>query len=153
MQEGFKDTAYVPVPGDVPTIGFGTTAGVKMGDKISAPKALERELTDISKFESAIKKCVTAPLYQREYDAYVALEYNVGESAFCHSSIPGKLAAGNYQAACETILDFDCGPAPSYKAAKPGEHCYRSDGKPRMAIKGLTNRRQSEYRMCIGVQT
>ena len=34
VHEGYRDTAYIPVPGDVPTIGFGTTGGVKMGDTI-----------------------------------------------------------------------------------------------------------------------
>ena len=28
--EGFKGEAYIPVPGDVPTIGFGSTEGVQM---------------------------------------------------------------------------------------------------------------------------
>ena len=27
--EGFKDEAYIPVEGDVPTIGFGSTEGVE----------------------------------------------------------------------------------------------------------------------------
>ena len=40
--EGFRSEAYVPVPGDVPTIGFGSTTGVQMGDKISVPEALGR---------------------------------------------------------------------------------------------------------------
>lgn len=40
--EGFRNEAYVPVPGDVPTIGFGSTAGVEIGDKISVSEALER---------------------------------------------------------------------------------------------------------------
>ncbi len=28
VHEGYRDRAYIPVPGDVPTIGFGTTEGV-----------------------------------------------------------------------------------------------------------------------------
>ena len=51
LHEGYRDTAYIPVPGDVPTIGFGTTEGVKMGDHITPPKALTRALTDVQKFE------------------------------------------------------------------------------------------------------
>ena len=35
LHESFVPTAYTPVPGDVPTIGFGTTEGVKIGDKIT----------------------------------------------------------------------------------------------------------------------
>ena len=40
VHEGYKDEAYIPVRGDVPTIGFGTTAGVKMGRK-SPPARLQ----------------------------------------------------------------------------------------------------------------
>jgi len=35
----------IPVKGDVPTIGFGTTTGVKLGDTTTPPKALARALT------------------------------------------------------------------------------------------------------------
>ncbi len=56
--EGYSDAAYIPVPGDVPTIGFGTTGGVKLGDRTTPTKALSRALTDIQKFEGALKECV-----------------------------------------------------------------------------------------------
>jgi len=49
LHEGYSPVAYTPVPGDVPTIGFGTTEGVKLGDKITPPQALARALTDIQK--------------------------------------------------------------------------------------------------------
>ena len=38
--EGFSDKAYIPIEGDVPTIGFGSTQDVKMGDAITVPQAL-----------------------------------------------------------------------------------------------------------------
>lgn len=132
MQEGYKEAAYIPVPGDVPTIGFGTTEGVKLGDKITPPKALERSLADIGKFEGAIKECVKVPLYQREYDAFTGLAYNIGTGAFCRSTLVRKLNAGDYAGACEQILVWD-----------------KFKGAP---LPGLTKRRQSEYRMCIGPQ-
>ena len=53
-----------------------------------------------------LRRCISADLYQHEYDAFVDLAYNVGPAAVCRSSIPVKLAAGNYEAACRTILDF-----------------------------------------------
>ena len=40
LHEGYTDRAVIPVKGDVPTIGFGTTSGVKIGDTITPPKAL-----------------------------------------------------------------------------------------------------------------
>jgi lysozyme len=130
VAEGYRDTAYIPVAGDVPTIGFGTTQNVRMGDKITVPQALDRALTDVQKFEGAMKRCVKVPLHQYEYDAYVSLTYNIGEGAFCRSTLVRKLNAGDYTGACEQILRWD-----NFK------------GKP---LRGLTIRREKEYKQCIG---
>ena len=132
VHEGYSDTAYVPVAGDVPTIGFGTTGGVKLGDKTTPIKALERALTDVNSFENALKKCVIVPLHQYEYDAYISLSYNIGSSAFCNSTLVKLLNSGNYEEACKQILRWD-----------------KFQGKP---LRGLTIRRQSEYKQCIGMQ-
>lgn len=130
MHEGYSDRAYLPTKNDVPTIGFGTTAGVKMGDKITPPQALARALSDVQKFEGALKRCVTVPLHQHEYDAYVSLAYNIGATAFCSSSLVRKLNAGDYAGACREIL--------------------RWDKQAGYVLRGLTVRRQAEYKQCIG---
>jgi len=98
--EGFSGEAYIPVPGDVPTIGFGSTSGVEMGDKISVPEALERLMRDVENAESAIGQCVKVPLSQGEYDAYTSFIFNVGGNAFCASTLVKKLNAGDYPGAC-----------------------------------------------------
>jgi lysozyme len=128
--EGYRDSAYIPVKGDVPTIGFGTTEGVKPNERTTPVKALARALTDIQKFEGALSRCVTAPLHQYEYDAFVSLSYNIGASAFCGSTLVKKLNSGDYAGACAEILRWD-----------------KFQGKP---LRGLTLRRQSEYELCTG---
>lgn len=130
LHEGYSDKAYTPVPGDVSTIGFGTTQGVKPGDSITPPKALQRALQDVQQFEGAIKRCVTAPLHQHEYDAYISLSYNIGQAAFCGSTLVRKLNAQDYAGACKEILRWD-----------------RFKGQP---LTGLTNRRQAEFQQCAG---
>lgn len=130
--EGYTDSAVIPVPGDVPTIGFGTTEGVKMGDRTTPVAALGRALKDIKTFEGAIKRCVRVPLYQHEYDAYISLSYNIGSTAFCNSTLVKKLNNLDYEGACKEVLRWD-----------------KFQGKP---LRGLTIRRQSEYRQCIGEQ-
>ena len=87
VDEGFVGNAYTPVKGDVPTIGFGTTEGVKVGDKITPERALVRLLNDADKFTQAVKKCAPVPMYQYEFDAYVSLTYNIGSGAFCNSTL------------------------------------------------------------------
>ena len=129
VHEGYSDTPYFPVPGDVLTIGFGTTGNVKPTDKTTPTRALSRALTDIQKFEGALKQCVKVPLSQNEYDAYISLSYNIGSRAFCSSTLVRKLNAGDYEGACKEILRWD-----------------RFQGKP---LAGLTKRRQDEYNKCI----
>jgi lysozyme len=128
--EGFKSVAYIPVPGDVPTIGFGTTKDVKMGDTIDPVTALQRKIRDVEKFEGAIKQCVHVPLAQHEYDAYLSLAYNIGSGAFCRSTLVRKLNAQDYEGACKEILRWD-----------------KFKGRP---LQGLTNRRQAEFKQCMG---
>lgn len=128
--EGYTDRAVIPVPGDVPTIGFGTTDGVRMGDRITPPQALARALTDVGKFEGALRQCVRVPLSQGEYDAYVSLAYNIGARAFCGSTLVQKLNAGDYAGACAEISKWD-----------------KFRGKP---LPGLTTRRAAERAMCEG---
>lgn len=128
--EGYTDRAVIPVPGDVPTIGFGTTEGVKLGDKITPPVALKRALSDVQKFEGSIKRCVTVPLHQYEYDAYTSLAYNIGPGAFCSSTLVRKLNAGDYAGACAEISKW-----------------VRAGGR---VVQGLVNRRTAERAQCEG---
>lgn len=127
--EGFSGSAYQDIVG-VWTIGFGTTDGVKQGQKVDPVKALQRKLSDVQKFEGAIKQCVTVPLHQYEYDAYLSLAYNIGPTAFCNSTLVRRLNAKDYDGACKEILRWD-----------------RAGGK---VVAGLANRRKAEYQQCIG---
>lgn len=145
--EEFRGEAYVPVPGDVPTIGFGSTEGVQIGDKISVPQALERLRRDVGKAESAIGKCVTVPLSQGEFDAFASFAFNVGGAAFCGSTLVKKLNSGDYDGACAELKRWTCGPDPTgkYAAQSPGHKC----GAGKAPLPGLVARRSEEFRMCM----
>lgn len=138
LHEGYRETAYIPVAGDVPTVGFGTTAGVKLGDRTTPPAALARALADVQQFEGALKQCVTVPLHQHEYDTYVSFAYNVGASAFCRSTLVRKLNAGDYRAACDELLRW---------RFVAGRDC----AAPENRCSGLWKRRQAEHAQCLGV--
>ena len=129
--EGFSDKAYIPVPGDVPTIGFGSTEGVKMGDTITVPKAIERLYRDTEKAESAIGRCVKVPLSNGEYAAFTSFAFNVGGEAFCSSTLVKKLNADDYAGACSELKRW-----------------VYVDGRK---VQGLVNRREAEFRLCMGV--
>jgi lysozyme len=128
--EGYSDRPIIPVPGDVLTIGFGTTEGVKATDKTTPVKALQRAMADIQKFEGALKQCVKVPLYQHEYDTYINFSYNIGSNAFCNSTLVKKLNAQDYEGACKELLRWN-----------------RVKGR---VVDGLSNRRQKEYKQCLG---
>lgn len=123
MNEGYTDHAVIPIPGDVPTIGFGTTENVHMGDRITPPKALVRALSDVSQFEGTLKRCVKVPLHQYEYDAYVDLAYNIGPSAFCSSTLVKKLNAGDYKGACAEISRWTKQPQLKTRRARERAMC------------------------------
>lgn len=151
--EGWSETATRPVPGDKCTYGIGSTTDadgkpVRCGDRITPPKAIMLAVRDISIKERTLKRCITAPMYQYEYDAFTSLAYNVGAEAVCASSIPTKINRGDYAAACLTILDFDgmrdCSKPKVFNARKQAYEC------PMIKIRGLTLRRQQEYRQCLG---
>jgi lysozyme len=149
LYEGYCASACIPVPGDVPTIGLGSTKDVKLGDKITPPVAIARALREIRTYEDALKGCVTVPLTQGEYDAYVDLAYNIGAGAFCSSTLVRELNAGNYDRACARIEDFVCGPATPATAAKPGAKCYSTKG-PKRVLPGLQARRAATRATCEG---
>lgn len=143
INEGYKDAAYIPTKGDVPTIGFGSTtradgSPVQMGDRTNPVEALQRKSRDLVKFEGAVKQCVSVPLYQHEYDAYVDMAYNIGHGAFCGSTIVRRLNAGDYKGACDAILMWkrvaqqDC-------SVQGNRICW-----------GLWQRRLATHQQCLG---
>lgn len=141
--EGFSEKAYPdPTRGTaLPTVGFGSTGpDITMQTRMTPVQALQRALTDVQRFEGALKRCVSVPLHQAEYDLYLSLSYNIGPSAFCKSSIVRELNAGNYEAACDNILKW---------RFSNGQDC--SDPANR-SCRGLWTRRKSEHAACMAAQ-
>ena len=128
MSEGYVGTAYKDVVG-IPTIGFGETKGVKPGQKTTPPKALKQLLDSTDSAAEGIKQCITVPISQNEYDAYLSLSYNIGVGAFCKSTLVDKLNTSDYIGACHEILKWN-----------------RAGG---VVQPGLTKRRYDEYNICM----
>ncbi|WP_343590150.1 lysozyme [Paracidovorax wautersii] len=156
QREGYSEQAYPdPTHGTkVPTVGFGATAGVKMGDKTTPVRALVRLRADASEFELALKRCMgNVELYQREWDAFVGLAYNVGATPVCRnndrtgpSTIVQRLQAGDYAGACNAILLYDrAGPV-----NKPQDLCSHPDNR---TCRGVWADRQKLRAMCLGEAT
>lgn len=146
ISEGFEPVARPPVPGDVPTGGFGSTrseAGpMQAGERIDPVRGLILLQRDAAEAERIVRRCAPVPMHQHEFDAYVSLAYNIGpgkagaRDGFCElkrggpSAIRRRLLAGDYVGACAAILDWD-----------------KFGGRP---LRGLTLRRQREHAQCMG---
>jgi lysozyme len=124
--EGYTDKAIIPVQGDRPTVGFGSTfrddgSPVRMGDTITPPQAVARSLAHIQRDETRLRQCVTAPVSQVEYDLLVGFAYQYGAVATCSSTLVRLVNQQRYAEACEQyerwrfVAGRDC--------ALPGSGC------------------------------
>lgn len=137
INEGYTSNA-IPDPAHgtaVPTIGFGQTQGVKMGDTTTPPEALKRLGESLTTYEKTVQSCVDVPLYQHEYDVYVDLAYNIGSESFCRSTIVKKLNEWDYKGACDAILMWN----------RAGQHDCRTSSN----CKGLWIRRLEAHKKCL----
>lgn len=126
--EGLRLEAY-RCPADVPTIGYGTTANVKMGDRITPQKAEEFLKRDLQKFERAVNSAVKVPVNDNQFSALVCFTYNVGYGALQKSTLLKYLNQGKYQAAAQEFMKWN-----------------RGGGR---VLPGLTRRRQAEQALFL----
>jgi lysozyme len=103
LHEGFRDRAYDDGVG-VQTIGFGTTAGVRPGDRITVERALVRLADDVSSTERGLQACMAGVhLHQHEWDSLVSWTYNVGVGAACRSTLVKRARMGDYAGMCAEL--------------------------------------------------
>lgn len=83
----YQDTAKVW------TIGYGHTAGVKKGDRITQYQAEQFLKEDLAKFEREADKCKRITT-QGQYDAILDFIYNCGPGNFNTSTLKKYIEAG-----------------------------------------------------------
>lgn len=128
--EGVRTVAYKDIVG-VPTVCFGETRGVKMGDRYTMEECRTMLGDGIAEFEQGIRKCLKAPdaVPEKVYVSFLSVAYNIGQGAFCGSSMARKANAGDYRGACEALLAWN-----------------KAGGR---VVQGLVNRRKDERRICL----
>lgn len=126
--EGCRLEAYLCAAG-VPTIGYGHTAGVKMGMKISQAQAEDFLREDLRSFERAVSQALKRPVSQNQFDALVSFAYNLGAGALRGSTLLKLLNEGNINGAADEFPKWN-------KAA----------GR---ALEGLTKRRMRERQLFL----
>lgn len=135
--EGLRLKPYKCLAG-IPTIGIGSTRyengkAVTMGDApITEARAWELLRNRLTGCDAAIKRFVTVPLNQNEFDALISFIYNVGEGNFANSTLLRMLNAGDDRDEVSAqFLRWD-----------------KVDAKP---VDGLTRRRQAERSLFLKV--
>ena len=125
-KEGFRDKAYLDSAG-IPTIGYGFTEGVQMGDTMDENIANKRLLQEMARTDEDYNKLVTVDLNPNQEAAVKSLLYNIGGPQFANSKARAALNAG----------DFD-----TFK--KEASEFRMADGK---VVPGLENRRRDELEL------
>lgn len=125
--EGVKLRSYL-CPARIWTIGVGHTGPeVRTGMMITEQQAMNLLSSDMLKFEREIKRVVSAPLTQWQFDALVSFVYNVGGGNFRSSTLLKKLNQHLYEEVPAQMLRWN-----------------KANG---VALAGLTRRRTSEGRL------
>lgn len=121
--EGCKLKAYL-CPAGVPTIGYGRTKGVKVGDTCTQDQADAWALEDMQDAIATVKAEVKVPLRDGQFAALASFVYNCGAGNFRRSTLLHLLNSGHYAFAAEELLKWN-----------------KASG---VVLPGLTRRRQAE---------
>ena len=104
--ESCRLVAYLDSKG-IPTIGWGHTAGVSMGDTCTQEQADLWLMQDTQTAVNDVNRLVNTPLTQNEFDALCDFVYNVGGGNFAESTMLKLINAGNLEAAAEEFTRWD----------------------------------------------
>lgn len=89
--EGLRLDAYL-CPAGVPTIGYGHTYNVKIGDRITEEQAEKFLIDDLIVAETEVNR-YGLNINQNQFDALVSFVYNVGAGNFRGSTLLKRLKA------------------------------------------------------------
>ena len=127
--EGCRLSAYKDSVG-VPTIGYGHTKGVKMGQQISHEEAEDLLRKDLHWVEECVNRDAgQSKLTQSEYDALCSFVFNLGCGAFHKSTLRKKLLSGDPRSAADEFPKW----------------CHAGHRK----LKGLVRRRRAERELFL----
>lgn len=129
--EGLVLKRYI-CPAGKPTIGVGHV--ILPGEnyqEITREQALEILAKDVERFEKAVKKYITVPLNQNQFDALVSFIFNTGEGGIVNTGVQKAVNSGNFAEV----------PAKLQEWSK-----FRVNGVMKVN-QGLLNRRKSESQL------
>jgi lysozyme len=126
--EGMKLAPYRDVVG-VLTVCAGETQGVIPGKRYTLEECRAMTLRGLERYAAPVEACITRPMPDTTFVAFVSLAYNIGHAGFCKSSVARLYNEGRKTEACEAMMRFN-----------------RAGG---VVWRGLTNRRAAERKLCL----
>lgn len=128
--EGLSLVAYKDIVG-VPTVCYGETSGVKMGDKYTKAQCEAMLKDSLKEYYVDLQVCMTNPnIPVSVQSSLLELSYNVGVPKVCTSTMMKKANLGQYKEACNEL----------------GKWVKAGGG----TVKGLVNRRaDSKINLCL----
>lgn len=128
--EGLKLRSYQDVV-KVWTACYGETKNIRPGMSFTKAQCDQMLAKRLVEFETGMRRCLKSPdtIPDKPYLAFLSLSYNVGNGAFCKSTLVQKANAGDLRGACNELLKWN-----------------RAGG---IVWKGLDRRRKAENKMCL----
>jgi len=103
--EGMRTVAYRD-PVGIPTVCFGETRGVHMGDRYTPEQCKEMLGDRLQEFDRGVAECVdVARMTPYRHAAVVSFAYNIGIGGFCKSSFARRLNEGDPRA-CDELEKY-----------------------------------------------
>lgn len=131
--EGLETTAYRDIVG-VPTVCYGETRGVKMGDTYTKEQCMEMLKVAVGDYYRKIEPCMTNKDIPVGVQASILeLAYNVGTGAACKSTMMKLANQGKYKEACRELDKWVKAGGQTVR----GLQNRRADSKINLCLKGL----------------
>lgn len=144
--ETYRSRAYLPTPDDVPTIGWGHTRNVKMGDTCT-PEQAEKWLAEDVHLSVSVVNNLSVKLTQSMFDALVSLIFNVGPSALKPVKNPPLKTSDMGSTIWNALTGWGNDGIPDYYAACAGFFLWRKQKKKDLL--GLARRRTKEMSLFL----
>lgn len=125
--EGLRTRAYLD-PVGIPTICYGSTAGVRLGDTRTPQQCEQLLRSELPPYIAAADRAV-GPMPDTRRAALGSFAYNVGIRRMQQSSVVRRLAAGDVQGGCDALRLY----------------VYAGGQK----LPGLVKRREAERELCL----
>jgi lysozyme len=126
--EGLRTSAYLD-PVGIPTICYGSTHGVKIGQEKTVAECDQLLETELIEYYRAVEEGIDVPLPPARAAALTSFAYNVGISNFNRSTLRRLMNEGKTRQACDEL----------------GKWVFAKG----MKLRGLVRRREAERQLCL----